>query len=85
MTFKKLVVGAAAAAVVAVPLAGVALADPSPSNPGTPGNVGAALSPGASIPPGRIVSGIAKRPGSVPGSIEPPGQSTRTFAPGHTS
>ena len=35
---KKLVVGAIAAGVLAVPLAGVAGADPSVDNPGTPGN-----------------------------------------------
>jgi len=38
---KKLVVGAIAAGVLAVPLAGVAGADPDPDdNPGTPGNFG---------------------------------------------
>ena len=79
---KKLLVAAAAAAAVSVPLAGLAGADPSPSNPGTPGNVGNGLGI-PPTPPGQIVSQIAKRRGSVPDSIEPPGQSIRVFAPGH--
>ena len=52
---KKLVVGAIAAGVLAVPLAGVAGADPDPdTNPGTPGNFG--------IPPGQRVSQVATAP-----------------------
>jgi len=56
---RKLVVGAIAAGVLAVPLAGVAGADPSPDNPGTPGNFGAVTTPGSARPPGDRVSEIA--------------------------
>ena len=55
MLKKMFVTLAAAAAVLAVPLAGVAGADPDPdTNPGVPGNFG--------IPPGQRVSQVATAP-----------------------
>src|SRR6478672_10833753 len=85
---KKLVVGAIAAGVLAVPLAGVAGADPSADNPGTPGNF-----PG-NIPPGQRVSSIAtdktlKPPGTSVSDIAHDegftsvGDAVNNFAPGH--
>lgn len=66
---KKLVVGAIAAGVLAVPLAGVAAADPDPdTNPGTPGNFG--------IPPGQRVSQVA----TAPKDLRPPGTSVNDIA-----
>ena len=64
---RKLVVGAIAAGVLAVPLAGVAGADPSPNNPGTPGNFG--------IPPGQRVSEVA-----TDKTLRPPGTSVNDIA-----
>jgi hypothetical protein len=66
---KKLVVGAIAAGVLAVPLAGVAGADPDPDdNPGTPGNFG--------MPPGQRVSQVA----TAPKDMRPPGTSVNDIA-----
>jgi hypothetical protein len=75
---KKLVVGAIAAGVLAVPLAGVAGADPSPDNPGTPGNFGAATTPGSARPPGDRVSEVA----TAPKDLRPPGTSVNDIAQG---
>ena len=63
---KKLVVGAIAAGVLGVPLAGVAGADPSLDNPGTPGNFGKAIGATTGIPPGQIIKQRAQLPGSAP-------------------
>ena len=81
---KKLVVGAIAAGVLAVPLAGVAGADPNPDS--TPGNFGR--------PPGQRVSEIAtdktlKPPGTSVNDIAHDegftsvGDAVNNFAPGH--
>jgi hypothetical protein len=92
---KKLVVGAIAAGVLAVPLAGVAGADPSPDNPGTPGNFGRATTPGSARPPGQRVSSLAtnetneKPPGTSLSDIAHKegftsvGDAVNNFAPGH--
>ena len=92
---KKLVVGAIAAGVLAVPLAGVAGADPSPDNPGTPGNFGAATTPGSARPPGDRVSEIAtnatgeRPPGASVNDVAhgegftSVGDAVNMFAPGH--
>ena len=64
---KKLVVGAIAAGVLAVPLAGVAGADPDPdTNPGVPGNFPGGIAPGQRVsslatdkPPGTSLNDIA--------------------------
>jgi hypothetical protein len=63
---KKLLVAAAAAVAVSVPLAGLAGADPGdPQNGGGqgngPGNIG--------IPPGNLISQIAQQPDSNPPSV----------------
>lgn len=73
---RKLVVGAIAAGVLAVPLAGVAGADPSPDNPGVPGNFGAATTPGSARPPGDRVSEIATNATNE----RPPGDSVNDVA-----
>jgi len=86
---KKLVVGAIAAGVLAVPLAGVAGADPSQDNPGTPGNLGAfVVGAPAAIPPGQIIKQRAQLPGSVKDvaiaeGFANPGDAVNNFAPGH--
>ena len=86
---KKLVVGAIAAGVLAVPLAGVAGADPSTDNPGTPGNLGAfVVGAPAAIPPGQIIKQRAQLPGSVKDvaideGFANPGDAVNNFAPGH--
>ena len=68
---RKLVVGAIAAGVLAVPLAGVAGADPDPdTNPGVPGNF-----PGG-IAPGQRVSEVA----TAPKDLRPPGTSVNDIA-----
>jgi hypothetical protein len=81
---KKLVVVAAAAAAVSVPLAGVAWSDPSQDNPGVPGNL-----LGAS--PGSRVSPLARWPGeSIPDAVRDatddafsnPGQAVKYVNPG---
>jgi hypothetical protein len=80
---KKLVVVAAAAAAVSVPLAGVASSDPTQDNPGVPGNI-----LGAS--PGSLVSPLAKWPGPLPdavrvatdGAFSNPGQAVKYVNPG---
>jgi len=83
---KKLVVGAIAAGVLAVPLAGVAAADPA-DTPGTPGNFGR--------PPGQRVSEIAtnatneRPPGASVDDVATiegftsVGDAVSRFAPGH--
>jgi hypothetical protein len=85
---KKLVVGATAAGVLAVPLAGVAGADPSLDNPGTPGNFGKAIGATTGIPPGQIIKQRAQLPGSVKDvaiaeGFANPGDAVNNFAPGH--
>jgi hypothetical protein len=86
---KKLVVGAIAAGVLGVPLAGVAGADPSPDNRGTPGNIGAfVVGAPAAIPAGQIVKQRAQLPGSVKDvaideGFANPGDAVNNFAPGH--
>ena len=80
---KKLFVTAAAAAAVAVPLVGVAGADPAPDNPGVPGNI-PGPTPGQSTSPGSLIKGAAQVPDSnVPDLVGPPGQTIKTFTPGH--
>ena len=73
---KKLVVGAIAAGVLAMPLAGVAGAKPSPDNPGVPGNFGAVTTPGSARPPGDRVSEIATNATNE----RPPGASVNDVA-----
>ena len=86
---KKLVVGAIAAGVLAVPLAGIAGADPDPvTNPGTPGNFPGGIAPGQRVsqvatdkalrPPGTSVNDIAHLEGFT--SV---GDAVNNFAPGH--
>jgi hypothetical protein len=78
---KKLVVGAIAAGVLAVPLAGVAGADPDlatnpgiSDNPGTPGNFGR--------PAGQRVKELARLPKiGEPPDARPPGTSVDDIAP----
>jgi hypothetical protein len=73
---KKLVVGAIAAGVLAVPLAGVAGAVPDPdTNPGVPGNF-----PGG-IAPGQRVRQVA----TAPKTVRPPGTSVNDIAQSETS
>ena len=85
---KKLVVGAIAAGVLAVPLAGVAGADPDPdTNPGVPGNFPGGIAPGQRVsqvatdktlrPPGTSVNDIAHLEGFT--SV---GDAVNNFAPG---
>ena len=73
---RKLVVGAIAAGVLAVPLAGVARADPSLDNPGTPGNFGEAVGADAGFPPGQRVRQVAR----LPKDMRPPGTSVNDIA-----
>lgn len=85
---KELVVGAMAAGVLAVPLAGVAGADPSEDNPGVPGNFGEFVGAPAGIPPGQIIKQRAQLPGSVKDvaiaeGFANPGDAVNNFAPGH--
>ena len=56
---KKFVVGLVAAGALSVPIAAVAGADPSPSNPGVPGAIGG-------TPPGSVISDYAQNPVSGP-------------------
>jgi hypothetical protein len=67
---KKLLITAAAAAAMSVPLAGVALAETTADNPGVPGNL-------HGNSPGSFISGVALGgPGSIPAKIAqdgPPG------------
>jgi hypothetical protein len=73
----KILVGVFAAGVVSMPLAGVVAADPGPTNPGTPGNLG-------SQPPGATFSYVAKQPGSTREFFGlAPGQAIRDATPGH--
>ena len=67
---KKLVVGAIAAGVLAVPLAGVAGADPSLDNPGVPGNFGEAVGAPTGFPPGQRVKQVAR----LPKTLDPGGR-----------
>lgn len=77
LTLKKLLVVAATAATVSVPLAELAAADPSPSNPGVPGNIR------GDSPPGQIISQVlVPQPGSTASVIGPPGQSLNNYTPG---
>jgi hypothetical protein len=74
--FKKLLVSVMAAGAVSIPLAGIASADPTPDNPGVPGNIGG-------ISPGSAIKQVAKAPGPASASFGPPGHAVRTVAPGH--
>ena len=88
---KKLVVGAIAAGVLAVPLAGVAGADPSPDNPGldnpgTPGNFGEAVGAPTGFPPGQRVKQVARLPKTEePPDGRPRGTSVNDIAQSETS
>jgi hypothetical protein len=80
MTLKKLVVAAAAAAVVSVPLAGAAWADPSTAPPPGPGGVPSEIgeiqgAPGP-VPNGQLVSDNAQTKPAGPNRTAglPPGQ-----------
>jgi hypothetical protein len=76
---KKVLVSVIAAGALSVPLAGVAAADPSPDNPGVPGNIGG-------TPPGSSASGAAKVQGQSTPDVYggPPGQHvSEQLAPGH--
>ena len=74
--FKKLLVSVMAAGAVSIPLAGIASADPTPDNPGVPGNIGG-------ISPGSAIKQVAKMPGPASAPFGPPGHAVRTVAPGH--
>jgi hypothetical protein len=91
---KKLVVGAIAAGVLAVPLAGVAGAAPDPdTNPGVPGNFG--IPPGQRVsqiatnatnerPPGASVNDVAQSEVDANGdNFANVGDAVNDFAPGH--
>ena len=80
---KKLVVGAIAAGVLAVPLAGVAGADPSLDNPGTPGNFGEAVGADTGFPPGQRVRQVARLPKTEDG--RPRGTSVNDIAQSENS
>jgi hypothetical protein len=93
---KKLVVGAIAAGVLAVPLAGVAGADPDPAtNPGVPGNFPGGIAPGQRVsqvatapktvrPPGTSVNDIAQSESDANGEhFANVGDAVNDFAPGH--
>lgn len=80
---KKVLATVGAAVALSVSLAGVAGADPTTDNPGTPGNVG--------MPPGQAVSTAAKaKPEGTSitdlaraGGYRSIGNAINTFAPGH--
>ena len=77
---KKLLVTVAAAGALSVPLAGVAGADPTPDNPGTPGNVGAA--PGRYLVTGNTAPGYPSTAGAFRDVFGvPPGGFIKRFAP----
>jgi hypothetical protein len=86
MLKKMFVTLAAAAAVLAVPLAGVAGADPSKDNPGVPGNFGEFAGAPTGIPPGQVIKQRAQLPGSVKDvaiaeGFANPGDAVNNFAP----
>jgi hypothetical protein len=78
---KKMLVSVIAAGALCVPLAGVALADPTPDNPGVAGTSGG---PPGGAPPGSSISPAAKVPGfSTPDVYGgPPGQAVKEDTPG---
>jgi hypothetical protein len=88
---KKVSVAVIAAGALSVPLAGVAGADPGPTNPGLPGNVGRAYNV-PSTPPGGQIHEIAQQdPGSTASAFkdqdgvnESPGNFINDFAPGQS-
>jgi hypothetical protein len=83
---KKFVVGAIAAGVLAVPLAGVAGADPSRDNPGTPGNIGG-NSPGSLIEPFAKMPGVSTSQAFsdlTDGAFPTPGSAVKEVNPAHS-
>jgi hypothetical protein len=78
---KKVLTTVIAAGALSIPLAVVAGADPTPDNPGLPGNIGG-------LSPGTGVSTVAHRgPGAVPDAIGvygTPGNAFKQVTPGHT-
>jgi hypothetical protein len=75
---KKIIGGMIVAGALAVPLAGMAAADPTPSNPGVPGDIGG-------TPPGSVISNFAQQtpPGTIGHALGPiHGISTVAHEPG---